>query len=368
MYWKHGGRGMGGRVAIDKRLFDAILRHQTMLERLKSGVFEELNKELDKLAADTREAILSLDIGKVSDLSKAELRQVAADLETIAGTRASAIADQLFGEQLPAISAAEAQFEERLLGKYFDLEIKKMASSGAAFAYARNLPSSFSGSLIGPELKRWAAREALEFGNIVRQGWTNGATIPELRNRILGTARFKRADGELIAVRRRAESLARTAIQHCSSASRQAVWENNPALVVGYRWVSTLDSRTTTQCQSLDGRVFKVGEGPTPPIHYGCRSTTVPELPEDLAFLREGATRSSLRGYVPQKTTYYEWLKDQPSAFQDAAIGPKRAALLRDGGLSLDRFSELQLGKSFQPLSLQEMRALEPQAFERAGV
>ena len=48
------------------------------------------------------------------------------------------------------------------------------------------------------------------------------------------------------------------------------------------------------------------------------------------------------------------------------AIGPQRGKLLRDGGLSSEKFGELQLSKSFEPLTLDEMRKLEPEAFKEA--
>ena len=66
--------------------------------------------------------------------------------------------------------------------------------------------------------------------------------------------------------------------------------------------------------------------------------------------------------------SYYDWLKQQPAAFQDKAIGPVRAKLFREGGLSIERFSELQLDRNFSPLTLVQMKALEPLAFERAGI
>lgn len=66
--------------------------------------------------------------------------------------------------------------------------------------------------------------------------------------------------------------------------------------------------------------------------------------------------------------SYYDWLKQQPAAFQDKAIGPVRSKLFREGGLSIERFSELQLDRNFKPLTLLQMKALEPLAFVRAGL
>jgi len=86
----------------------------------------------------------------------------------------------------------------------------------------------------------------------------------------------------------------------------------------------------------------------------------------------EGATRASIGDVGPQQVRadlgYYDWLKQQPAAFQDKAIGSKRAKLFREGGLSIERFSQLQLDRNLSPLTLAQMKALEPLAFQRAGL
>jgi len=122
----------------------------------------------------------------------------------------------------------------------------------------------------------------------------------------------------------------------------------------------------------MDGKTFDIGKGPRPPIHINCRSTMVGVLDERFKSLREGATRSVRGpdgvGSISAKDGYYEWLKQQPKDFQDSAIGPVRAKLMNDGGLSAKRFGELNLSNQFQPLTLAEMKKLEPTAFEKAGI
>jgi hypothetical protein len=73
-------------------------------------------------------------------------------------------------------------------------------------------------------------------------------------------------------------------------------------------------------------------------------------------------------GPIDGGTNYYQWLKTQPSAFQDAALGKTRARLFRDGGLTAERFAALQLDRRFEPLTLDELRALDPLAFIKAGI
>ncbi|MNT13393.1 hypothetical protein D3C72_1483620 [compost metagenome] len=88
------------------------------------------------------------------------------------------------------------------------------------------------------------------------------------------------------------------------------------------------------------------------------------------ALFAKDATRASIGDGGAQQVradlSYYDWLKQQPAAFQDRAIGPVRAKLLREGGLSVARFAELQLDRNFAPLTLVQMKALEPLAFEKA--
>lgn len=111
--------------------------------------------------------------------------------------------------------------------------------------------------------------------------------------------------------------------------------------------------------------IFKLGKGPVPPIHVSCRSTTIAEFKDDLKFLQEGRTRASILGKVEDQT-YYDWLKKQSPEFQDTAIGKERGRLLRLGGLSSEEFARLNLGRDFQPLTLDEMREKDPVAFVKA--
>jgi len=148
------------------------------------------------------------------------------------------------------------------------------------------------------------------------------------------------------------------------------VYELNDDVIVGVQILATLDDRTTPICQGLDGRIFKAGEAPMPPYHIGCWTTTVPVLDEAFAGLQKGATRIA-KGpngteIVSADMTYYEWLKAQPKEFQNDAIGPTRAKLLRDGGLDAKDVNRLSLGTNFAPLSLEDMRAKQPWVFDKA--
>jgi len=69
-------------------------------------------------------------------------------------------------------------------------------------------------------------------------------------------------------------------------------------------------------------------------------------------------------GQVPAKMTYEEWLRRQDVEFQNEVLGPTRAKLFREGGLSMDDF----VTNSGRRYSLQELRRRDAEAFRKAGV
>lgn len=354
-------------MATSEELINIEVRHQVLLERLKSGYYDPFNDTLKRIDKATREALMLLNVEKISELSKRDLNILVAQLRTVS---LDLLGNQVedFVDDLKKVASEEAAFEVKAIESVVDdVKIKKPAR-GAAYIYANNLPIRATGSLPAQFLAGLTINEADALAKTIRTGWVDGATITDMVKRVRGTPSLRLTDGFTAQSRRRVQAQVRTITQHFSAVSREKVWKNNPKIVEGYEWVATLDSRTSSQCRSLDGQKFKVGEGPRPPIHFSCRSTTVPILDDSLDFLDEGATRASVKGPVSAEETYYSWLKKQKPAFQDVAIGPTRAKLLRKGGLTADKFAALNVDKNFKPLSLDEMKKKSPLAFEKADL
>lgn len=188
-------------------------------------------------------------------------------------------------------------------------------------------------------------KQAVDIGLV--QGETTGQITRRVRN----------ATGLM---RRQAEAITRTAVRHTSTAVREATFAENTDVIKGVQFVATLDARTTDICASLDGRVFGVTEGPRPPMHHQCRSDITPvlkswrELGINLQEAPEG-TRAALDGQVPESLTYGQWLRMQPVAVQNEALGVGRAILFRRGVVPIERFTDSQ----FRPLNLDQLIALE---------
>ena len=185
-------------------------------------------------------------------------------------------------------------------------------------------------------------RYAVQTG--IQRGWSTDETVRALR----GTKSGKFADG-LLTREQPAQlyALVRTAATHASTAAREASFEQLG--VDRYRFIATLDSRTSIQCAANDGKIFEMGKGPLPPLHPNCRSTIVPYIGEPIG------NRASVDGPVPAETNFRGWLEGQPISVQNEVLGPTRAAAWRAGDLSF----EDMVGRDLTPLSVQRLRELD---------
>lgn len=347
---------------------DFVTRQQVYLERIKAGQVGRLDTVAATLRRKLSAILTAVDADDLGQLSKREVSQLIYQIKEVQVGLMLAEMDKLGGE-LQEVGGWVAGNEANALSTNV-VPVARFASPTAELAYKRALaaPVEATGELLTPFMRSWVPGDAARVSNVIRTGWAQGSTIQGMTARIVGTRKNAYTDGAIITTRRNAATVARTATQHVANQSRQEVWEKNSKVVRAYQWISTLDRKTSQQCKSLDGRIFKPGQGPTPPIHPNCRSSTIAVLDKKFDFLDEGATRSAERGTTSASSSYYEWLKRQDFKFQTEALGKTRGILLRNGGLTVEEFSRLNLDRNFEPLTLSQMRKIDPAAFARAGL
>jgi SPP1 gp7 family putative phage head morphogenesis protein len=214
-------------------------------------------------------------------------------------------------------------------------QLNVVALSDDLFAAVQGAPQTFSltaakgatitlpnGEVITKAFRGVAVDQAERFSQVVRQGLLTGETTPSIAKRLIGSLQFGEeaktvrqlvaAGGQATAVAdNQIITLVRTSINQIANTASQQVYEANQDITKKYRYVATLDTRTSSICRALDGQQFPYGKGPTPPQHFNCRSTTVPVIDPDILPPSTTATRASKDGQVPINTTYGKWLKDK---------------------------------------------------------
>ncbi|PNG31539.1 phage minor head protein [Pseudomonas protegens] len=361
-------------MAANQAILDATIRHAVFLEKLKAGEvgkFAPFLKEIDRSIRDrlTR-----------SDLTEYNVKRLEALLKEV-DSLLLGIFDRYSAQlnlDLVDIANYEAEFEAASLarsapaGVSLDVAAPTVAAvRTAVLTNPLSVRGTGGGKLLKAFIKGWTTAERERVTGTIRQGYFEGQTNFQIIRNIRGTKAAGYKDGILATTSRNASTVVHTAIQHVSSQARMEVAKANTDIVSEVEMVATLDSKTSQTCRSIDKRRFPVHSGPRPPFHPNCRTTfiLITKLSEVFA---KGATRASVGDGGPQQVSasldYYQWLQQQPAAFQDVAIGPVRGKLFREGGLTLERFAELQLDRNFAPLTLAQMKTLEPLAFQRAGV
>lgn len=347
---------------------DVVSRHQVFLERLKTGYVKDYDAAIKRADTSIFEVLQALKADRVSDLSRVALKKLLKELQDVQSAIYAKQTDKLLDDMVK-LSTSEANFEKQLISEIAvgaGIKATVIKKSPDAWKFLVNKPLQATGDLLEPFIKDLSTRQIARVNREIMISVSQGRTISQTVQAIRGTKARNYRDGVISRNATDARTIVRTATQHVSQQAREATWEANGDLIDSYQIVATLDGKTSTQCKSLDQQVFVIGRGPTPPLHPNCRTTTAPYFKPSI--WDEGATRSAEFGPVDQSTSYYEWLGKQPKAFQDDALGPTRGKLFRDGGLTADEFSKLQLDRNFQPLNLEEMKRLNPNAFEMANI
>lgn len=209
------------------------------------------------------------------------------------------------------------------------------AGQGAAIT----LPN---GQVIEKAFRGLAESQAQRFNTTIRTGILAGESTPQIARRLVGNLDFGQlaktakqqalAGGELIKMAdHQVLTVVRTSVQQVANTASQNVYQANQDVTKKYRYVATLDSRTSAICRSLDGKEYVYGKGPLPPVHFNCRSTTIPIVdyrglglipPEEV--IGEGK-RAAQGGQVSASTNYGQWLQKQPKAYQEEVLGKSRA-------------------------------------------
>lgn len=212
----------------------------------------------------------------------------------------------------------------------------------------------------------WKPEEIRRVTTAINGGFYSGETTSQITRNIVGLKSQRFANGLLNISRSNIQTMVKTTINHMSVQAKEEFNQDNRDLIIGYVIVATLDSKTSSICRYQDGQEYYYRDGryqPKPPFHHNCRSTTSPLLDGRYDFVKAGRTRPAVtqedgRAVAEQvqgSQTYYEWLKNQPAAVSNAALGQEKGKIFRNSGLTPEEFrkaSSTQLGR---PLTIEQM-------------
>ena len=354
---------------------EALYRNAIDLNRYSNSVARRVINAYNDIIIDSVNQLRTID-DLAAPVKAARLRGILAQLkESLAGWAGDA--SELMVPELQGLAQLQSEFVTEELRKALPVgsrdavrtveispqfaqsvvttdptQLNVVALSDDLFAAVNGAPQTFSltaakgatitlpnGEVITKAFRGVAVDQAERFSQVVRQGLLTGETTPSIAKRLIGGLQFGEeaktvrqlvaAGGQATAVAdNQIITLVRTSINQVANTASQQVYEANQDITKKYRYVATLDTRTSSICRALDGREFEYGKGPMPPQHFNCRSTTVPVIDyEGLGFdPPPPAKRASKDGQVPADQTYGQWLAKQPRDIKAEALGPSKVA------------------------------------------
>ncbi len=162
------------------------------------------------------------------------------------------------------------------------------------------------------------------------------------------------------AVKQNLETVVKSYIQSVNAKAHKDLYEANPEVIDEVEWSAIMENGNTStgrgtcpRCMALDGQRYPtVAKGPTCPLHPRCRCMYVPVTKswKDLGFdieerkaldkkwteRSEGISKKKLAYGLTDKDFAGFW-KTKPKYWQDNAIGPVRANLVRGGYVDFNK-------------------------------
>lgn len=359
-------------ASSNEELRDLQIRHAVHLLHYGNGLEGDILKLLRSTENDVLERLagrLALIDERGFDLGPATTKRLNDMLEEL-----RALIDGVYGkvnttlaDNLTALAGNEVEFQTKALSASMAVDIATKTPAPALLkAIVTERP--IHGAMLKSWVKGASTKTMDSVEQAVRLGMEEGQGIETIVRRIKGTKAKNYKDGVMEKRRDKARALVRTSINHTANHAAQETWRANEDVVKGWQFVATLDSRTTPICGSLDGQVFKIGEGPVPPRHPSCRSitTAVTKSFKELGLDRDEYTpeqRASVDGQVAAPVRFENWLKNQSEERQEAVLGKTRADLWRRGKLNLNDF----IRDHREVISLDDLKKLHPKAFSTAS-
>ena len=382
--------------------------HELYLARLASGI---LNSKMfpAQEALYRRIRLLLLDAENINSrrklavITKAVKKAVEEDM---------AAAWEDVTKELREVAVYEAAFYAQMLGAYGAAELSVPKAKTITEYIDDSLMSLQSGAR--SSVGTWSefvesnvTNHAREFDNAIKAGYVQRESMGQTVQRVKAVT-----EGVL---KREAETLTRTGMQHYSIQARDAMAEDNLDIIDRRYYNTVFDNRRTLLCASRHGKTWKMDDDSFPalPAHYNCRSSWIfllkgqAELPSTRAAVggrdtaearrlfeekqaRLAATRakraeeraegkvtpetaSQVRykgkkdanifkpGQIDANTGVDTWLRDQPPWYIEDTLGKTKAKLFMSGEYKLERFVDA----TGRPLTIAQLKARDEALFKR---
>lgn len=325
---------------------DTLLEQEIEMALWVQRLTINVERQVKKAADESLEAVLAALAKKgirPADMTAKQLEWIKNIIkESAAESLGPALDDALLTTE--EMAAAVAATEEKLVKRISKARLARMAKPWKA---ALETPIAATGDMLDPFMRGIEPSVVDKMTKQIQISMVRGMTLQETVLSLKDVVKTMKM--------RDIEAVVSTAMQHTHAVSRDVVFQ--AAGIDTVICIATLDVRVCPHCMPYDGMVMKRVNAPKYPIHPRCRCLVMPETPLSEA-MRQGATRSSDEGYVPQTMSAFEFLSRKPMGELIEAYGTTIATAIKREGMTAAKFRQLSLDKGLRPASIDQMKEM----------
>jgi len=235
--------------------YEALIRHQTYIERFGSGLANRVIELFDKK--------------KLKDFIFEKRKKVRKKIEELV-EKEKKKATKLIGTELYSMAKLELSFLEQLSKDFKDVGLNKAEIE----------------SLIASVMEKPLVANGIEVQTLFNQSFTRKQELSKTLNSMLQSGLITEAE----ALANFEAMLKQFANGMKASNTTFSFAVSNEIRETAYDQIDSvdrvvmsavLDGRTTPFCMDIDGEIYEKGEGPRPPFHTRCRTVAIPLLDTD---------------------------------------------------------------------------------------
>ena len=274
------------------RLSKSVLEERKTFEDIKDGLDESLRLDLERNLKFMEKNLRTL--SKTGYISHLEL------LKTNIENRVLKLSNE------NQINIYE-HLKEQYMDGYFSGVFNITKELGFSYSFAspdqrgikRLITSDWKGSNYSKRLYKNTQILAKELKDVVTTSLIRGESIDKMSRNLVARTEVSSY---------RARTLVRTEAAYIHEMSTYDAYKESG--IEKYRYLATLDRRTSKICQELDGKVFEIDKKEIgvnyPPMHPNCRSTTIAYI-EGMKVQRLARGSAGKNYEVPADMTYKQW-------------------------------------------------------------
>jgi SPP1 gp7 family putative phage head morphogenesis protein len=287
--------------------------------RLKS-ILKQVKADLDKWRNSSL-GIMVKELKDVADVQKDFIEGLLEDIAPpeLAGQINALQIDPDFVDSLIKYDPTKSNQIGLPKGKVFDVfkDTTSMQALQTRFALTAGVGKEIvlpNGDVVAKAFRGLTEKTADRFAHTVRQGLLEGRSLQTIQRQLIGTLDFNpRSKGGIVTTLSNAQTktLVKTTVHQLNSEISRKSYQINPNIVKRWEYSAIHDQKTSAICRALDGKRYKVGEGPYPPQHFNCRSVDVP-IPVGPITGKE---------FVPDGETYGQWFEKKVNTLNKEESG-----------------------------------------------